>query len=133
MDDGFQNPSLAKDFSILVIDARGIGNGCVLPAGPLRAPLDPQLDRASAILFVGDGAPAIEAAARARGLPVFHASLEPDPDAVASLRSQKGARLRRASAIRRNSSRRSRRRDRCAGPARLSAITTATAPPRRAR
>jgi len=89
MDDGFQNPSLAKDLSILVVDARGTGNGCVLPAGPLRAPLGPQLDRASAMLIVGDGAPAMEAAAKARGLPVFHASLEPDPDAAASLRAKK--------------------------------------------
>ena len=77
MDDGFQNPSLAKDFSILVIDgARGIGNGRVLPAGPLRAPLAPQLDRADAILIVGNetGATPVVAAARARKLPLFHAS-----------------------------------------------------------
>jgi len=89
MDDGFQNPSLAKDLSILVVDARGTGNGCVLPAGPLRAPLDPQLDRASAILIVGEGASAMEAAAGRRGLPVFHARLEPDPAAAASLRARK--------------------------------------------
>ncbi len=89
MDDGFQNPSLAKDLSILVVDRRGIGNGRVLPAGPLRAPLRPQLDRAAAMLIVGSDAPAIDAAARARGLPVFHATLEPEPDAVASLRGRK--------------------------------------------
>jgi tetraacyldisaccharide 4'-kinase len=89
MDDGFQNPSLAKDLSILVVDARGVGNGEVLPAGPLRAPLDPQLSRASAILLVGETVPAMEGIARERDLPVFHGRLEPDPGAVASLRAKK--------------------------------------------
>ena len=89
MDDGFQNPSLAKDLSILVVDTRGIGNGCVLPAGPLRAPLAPQLGRASAVLIVGEGTAAVERLARERGLPVFHGTLEPDPEAVASLRAKK--------------------------------------------
>lgn len=88
MDDGFQNSSLAKDLSILVIDGtRGIGNARVVPAGPLRAPLDPQLDRAHAILIVGDvtGAAPLVIAARARRLPLFHATLEPDQTAVAAL------------------------------------------------
>ncbi len=88
MDDGFQNPSLAKDLSILVIDGkRGVGNGRVLPAGPLRAPLEPQLDRAQAILIVGDvtGAAPLVIAARQRSLPLFHARLEPDAQAVAAL------------------------------------------------
>jgi tetraacyldisaccharide 4'-kinase len=87
MDDGFQNPSLAKDLSLLVVDARGIGNGMVLPAGPLRAPLAPQLEKASALLVAGD-APHVEQVARTRGLPVFHARLEPDSDAVAVLAGQ---------------------------------------------
>src|SRR4051794_12285931 len=88
MDDGFQNPSLAKELSILVIDgARGIGNGRVLPAGPLRAPLKPQLDRAHAILIVGDvtGTAPVIMAARSRKLPLFHAALEPDPATLDTL------------------------------------------------
>jgi tetraacyldisaccharide 4'-kinase len=88
MDDGFQNPSLAKDFSVLVIDGRrGLGNSKVFPAGPLRAPLDAQLARADAVILVGavaEGA-AARAAAEARKLPVFHARLEPDREVIAAL------------------------------------------------
>jgi tetraacyldisaccharide 4'-kinase len=88
MDDGFQNPSLRKDLSILVIDGtRGIGNALVLPAGPLRAPLDAQLDLTHALLIVGDvtGAAPLAIAARAQGLPLFHGRLEPDDATVATL------------------------------------------------
>ncbi len=54
MDDGLQNPSLAKSLTIAVIDGlRGLGNGHVIPAGPLRAPLDRQLAHVDAVLFNG--------------------------------------------------------------------------------
>ncbi|MBM3530867.1 MAG: tetraacyldisaccharide 4'-kinase [Alphaproteobacteria bacterium] len=88
MDDGFQNPSLAKTLSIVVVDAqRGVGNGCVIPAGPLRAPLDAQMAHAHAVLAVGagQGAASVEAAARLRGLRVFHGRLVPDMAAIADL------------------------------------------------
>jgi tetraacyldisaccharide 4'-kinase len=51
MDDGLQNPSLAKDLSLAVVDGRrGFGNGRVIPAGPLRAPLDFQFGLVDAII-----------------------------------------------------------------------------------
>jgi tetraacyldisaccharide 4'-kinase len=85
MDDGFQNPSLEKDFSILVVDARrGIGNGRVIPAGPLRAPLGVQLGRAQALVMVGAG-DAGGIVLDARSLPVFGAKLEPDAGFLAAL------------------------------------------------
>jgi tetraacyldisaccharide 4'-kinase len=87
MDDGFQNPSLQRDFSVLVVDGRrGIGNGKVIPAGPLRAPLDAQLARANALVIVGSsgGASALGGLPD-RGMPVFRASLVPDAGSIAAL------------------------------------------------
>jgi len=92
MDDGFQNPSLAKDAAIVVVDGtRGIGNGRVLPAGPLRAPLEVQIKQTRAVLIVGprDGAPRVEQAARRYGVPVFHARLDPDRGSLAALGGRK--------------------------------------------
>lgn len=80
MDDGFQNPSLAKDLSLVCVDPEvGIGNGMVIPAGPLRAPLGVQLRRADALIVIGDGErgePLIRTAARA-ARPVLRASIRP--------------------------------------------------------
>lgn len=80
MDDGFQNPTLAKDCSLLAVDgASGIGNGRVFPAGPLRAPLARQLPFASAIVVIGSGEAGLRVAKAApSSLPVFHARLAPD-------------------------------------------------------
>lgn len=92
MDDGLQNPSLAKDCAIAVVDgATGIGNGLPLPAGPLRAPMDAQWPAVDAVLVVGNGA-AGEALARQAMLlnkHVFRGSLIPDPKIAAQLNGQK--------------------------------------------
>jgi tetraacyldisaccharide 4'-kinase len=92
MDDGFQNPAISKDASLIVIDGdRGLGNGKVFPAGPLRAPLPPQLERTDALIVIGDGSAAapVAAAIVAQDKPVLTAQLRPDDASVASLRGKR--------------------------------------------
>ncbi|MBB5052944.1 tetraacyldisaccharide 4'-kinase [Afipia massiliensis] len=92
LDDGFQNPALVKDVSLIVIDAsRGVGNGGMFPAGPLRAPLEPQIARTDALIVIGAGnaASEIEAAVAKRAAPVLRARLVPDQASVDRLRDQR--------------------------------------------
>ncbi len=69
MDDGFQNPSVAKDASILMVDAgQGFGNGRLIPAGPLRETVTAGLARADLVVLVGSPAEGAAAVARWPGL-----------------------------------------------------------------
>lgn len=91
MDDGLQNPALAKRLRIAVVDgAGGAGNGHCLPAGPLRAPLAGQLEQTDAVLVIGPGAAgeAVAAAATAAGVATLTARLEPSAEAKARLSGQ---------------------------------------------
>src|SRR4029079_11470674 len=83
MDDGFQNLQLVKDFSLIVVDSQvGLGNGLVMPVGPLRAPLDKQMPSADALLLIGDGGRAAPLATsfEAANKPVLKARMAPRGD-----------------------------------------------------
>jgi tetraacyldisaccharide 4'-kinase len=87
LDDGLQNPGLAKDLAFAVVDGEsGFGNGLCVPAGPLRAPVSAQLPFVQALIVLGgDDAGASRIGALAPGKPVIRASLEPDALAAAPL------------------------------------------------
>jgi tetraacyldisaccharide 4'-kinase len=79
MDDGLQNPGLAKDCSFAVVDAEArFGNGLCAPAGPLRAPLAAQLPFVDALIAIGGGDSVDSLAEAARGKPILRARLRPD-------------------------------------------------------
>ena len=84
MDDGFQNPSVVKDLSLLVVDGGfGFGNGRMIPAGPLREPVAPALGRAGALVVIGEDEAGIanRPDVLTAGLPVLKAGVEPGPEA----------------------------------------------------
>jgi tetraacyldisaccharide 4'-kinase len=76
LDDGFQNPGIAKDLSLLVIDGvYGFGNGRLIPAGPLREPVAAALARADAVVLMGEDETGVACALGS--LPVLAADLVP--------------------------------------------------------
>ena len=77
MDDGFQNFTLKKDLSLLVVDGTaGFGNQALLPAGPLREPLEKAFERTNAIIIMNDDTYGVRDLIPAN-TPVFEAHIEP--------------------------------------------------------
>lgn len=57
VDDGMQNPNFHKDLTIMTIDnIRGIGNGFIFPAGPMRQELEEGINNADIIMMIGNKA-----------------------------------------------------------------------------
>jgi len=89
MDDGLQNPSLAKTLRLVVVDGEtGFGNGRAMPAGPLRAPLAHGLSLADGFALVGEDSLGLAASLAARA-PVLRATLEPSAEDAARLRGRR--------------------------------------------
>lgn len=85
MDDGFQNPGLAKDLSFLLVDAEApFGNGHVFPAGPCRERPVAAAARADALVSIGarGHAPPPTVMALAGGKPVLTGWMTLDTDGL---------------------------------------------------
>lgn len=84
MDDGAQNPSLHKDLCFMVIDGQnGLGNGCTLPAGPLREKLNVGLARTDAVILVGKDQHNLS---RTLDRPIINAHIQPHPESIQNIK-----------------------------------------------
>ena len=83
LDDGFQNPGIKKDISLIIFDEDiGVGNGMLLPSGPLRETLWSGIGRTNAVLInqgdFGKSSVRILKMAKRRKKPVFFIKKEMD-------------------------------------------------------
>ncbi|MCA3563797.1 MAG: tetraacyldisaccharide 4'-kinase [Methylocystis sp.] len=90
LDDGLQNPRLAKDFTVAVVDGGNpFGNGRCFPAGPLRVPISRQVAKIDCFLVIGGTVAGSDESLTRLGKPIFQAMLQPDPASIASLRGKR--------------------------------------------
>jgi tetraacyldisaccharide 4'-kinase len=89
LDDGLQNPHITPNISLLVIDATiGVGNGLVMPAGPLREPLVGALGRTTTVVMVGDTSRSEDG-----GIPSPHGGKTPLPISIPVVYAQRAVNL----------------------------------------
>lgn len=95
-DDGLQHLRLGRDAEVVVFDERGAGNGWLLPAGPLREPLERRLTARRLVLYNAPtpttslpGFLGTRSLAGAVALPDWWAGRAADPELLASLRGRR--------------------------------------------
>ena len=86
-DDGLQHYGMARDIEITVFDDRGIGNGWLLPAGPLRQPYRVNQPRQGLVLHTGQ-TPAFKGHVSTRQLADYALNADAKQVALGSLKGQ---------------------------------------------
>ena len=89
MDDGLQNPTLKKDLKIAVFDGKfGIGNGLLLPAGPMREKLEDGLQNVDMVIFNGEDETGLKSKIPSH-IPIFTGELRPDDEIIEQIKNRR--------------------------------------------
>ncbi len=89
MDDGLQNPTLEKDLKLAVFDGKfGVGNGLLLPAGPMRENLESGLRNVDLVIFNGEDETNL-ARKIPPNIPIFTGELRPDDEIIEHMRNRR--------------------------------------------